>query len=61
MAPGTAETNSPAPAEVTVAVPHIAKPTGQDDSTTQAASLSLPVGMGINPSAAAAVEQPEDL
>jgi hypothetical protein len=55
VAPGTAETNSPAPAEVTVAVPHIAGPTGQDDSTTQAASLSLPVGMGINPSAAAAI------
>lgn len=55
VAPGTAETNSPAPAEVTVAVPHIQKATGQDDSTTQAASLSLPVGMGINPSAAAAV------
>ncbi|MDX6654421.1 MAG: hypothetical protein QOH18_1131, partial [Solirubrobacterales bacterium] len=55
VAPGTAETNAPAPAAVTVAVPHIAKPTGQDDSTTQAASLSLPVGMGINPSAAAAI------
>lgn len=55
VAPGTAETNSPAAATVTVAVPHIAKPTGQDDSTTQAASLALPVGMGINPSAAAAV------
>ncbi|HKZ12708.1 MAG TPA: hypothetical protein VJL81_02570 [Solirubrobacterales bacterium] len=55
VAPGTAETNSPAPAEVTVAVPHIQKATGQDDSTTQAASLTLPVGMGINPSAAAAV------
>jgi hypothetical protein len=55
VAPGTTETNAPAAAEVTVAVPHIAKPTGQDDSTTQAASLSLPVGMGINPSAAAAV------
>jgi hypothetical protein len=55
VAPGTAETNSPAPAEVTVAVPHIQQPTGQDSSTTQATSLSLPVGMGINPSAAAAV------
>ncbi len=53
--PGTTETNSPAPAEVTVSVPHIAQPTGQDDSTTKEASLSLPVGMGINPSAAAAV------
>jgi hypothetical protein len=55
VAPGTTQTNSPAPAEVTVAVPHIAKPTGQDDSTTQAAALALPLGMGINPSAAAAV------
>ncbi len=55
VAPGTTATNSPAPAEVTVAVPHIQKATGQDDSTTKTASLSLPLGMGINPSAAAAV------
>jgi hypothetical protein len=55
VAPGTGETNSPAAAEVTVTVPHIQKATGQDDSTTQAASLTLPPGMGINPSAAAAV------
>jgi hypothetical protein len=55
VAPGTEEANSPAPADVIVAVPHIQKATGQDDSTTKAASLSLPVGMGINPSAAAAV------
>jgi hypothetical protein len=57
VAPGTAETNSPAAAEVTVAVPHITGKNGegQDDSTTKEASLSLPVGMGINPSAAAAV------
>jgi hypothetical protein len=55
VAPGTTETNAPAPASVTVSVPHVQKATGQDDSTTQAASLSLPVGMGINPSAAAAV------
>ncbi len=55
VAPGTTETNAPAAPQVTVSVPHIQKPTGQDDSTTQAASLTLPVGMGINPSAAAAV------
>src|SRR4029077_8999416 len=55
VAPGTIETNAPAPAEVTVAVPHIQKPTGQDDSTTRAASLTLPPGMGITPPAAAAV------
>ncbi len=54
VAPGTDETNSPAGAQVTVAVPHIAKPTGQDDSTTKEATLTLPDGMGINPSAAAA-------
>jgi hypothetical protein len=54
VAPGTDETNSPAAAQVTVAVPHIAKPTGQDDSTTKEATVTLPAGMGINPSAAAA-------
>jgi hypothetical protein len=54
VAPGTDETNSPAGAQVTVAVPHIAQPTGQDDSTTKEAVVTLPAGMGINPSAAAA-------
>jgi hypothetical protein len=54
VAPGTNETNSPAGAEVTVTVPHIQKPTGQDDSTTKEATVVLPPGMGINPSAAAA-------
>jgi hypothetical protein len=53
VAPGTDETNSPAGAQVTVAVPHIAEKTGQDDSTTKEATLTLPAGMGINPSAAA--------
>jgi hypothetical protein len=56
VAPGTEEVNAPAPATVTVAVPHIigTKGEGQDDSTTKEASLTLPPGMGINPSAAAA-------
>jgi hypothetical protein len=53
LAPGTEETNSPAAPQVNVAVPHIQKPTGQDDSTTKAATVTLPAGMGINPSAAA--------
>jgi hypothetical protein len=53
VAAGTDETNSPAGAQVTVAVPHIAQPTGQDDSTTKEATVTLPAGMGINPSAAA--------
>jgi hypothetical protein len=54
VAPGTAETNAPAAPQVTVAVPHIQKKEGQDDSTTKEASVTLPPGMGINPSAAAA-------
>jgi hypothetical protein len=54
VAPGTEETNSPAGASVTIAVPHIQQPTGQDDSTTKEATVTLPPGMGINPSAAAA-------
>jgi hypothetical protein len=58
VAPGTDETNSPAAAEVTVAIPHVQQPTGQDDSTTKEATVTLPAGMGINPSAAAA---PNDL
>ncbi len=54
VAPGTTETNAPAAAQVTVAVPHIQKADGQDDSTTKEASVTLAAGMGINPSAAAA-------
>jgi hypothetical protein len=58
VAAGTEETNAPAAPTVTVAVPHIQGPTGQDDSTTKEAQVRLPAGMGINPSAAAA---PNDL
>jgi hypothetical protein len=54
LAAGTGETNSPAGASVAIAVPHIQQPTGQDDSTTKEATVTLPPGMGINPSAAAA-------
>ncbi|HVV89589.1 MAG TPA: hypothetical protein VHB53_03755, partial [Solirubrobacterales bacterium] len=54
VAPGTEETNAPAAAEVTVIVPHIQSEEGQDDSTTKEAQVTLPPGMGINPSAAAA-------
>ncbi len=53
VAPGTDETNAPAAARVavTVAPPH--GPEGQDQSTTEEAQVTLPPGMGINPSAAA--------
>jgi hypothetical protein len=56
LAPGTEEVNAPAAAQVTVAVPHITgtEGKGQDDSTTKQAAVTLPAGMGINPSAAAA-------
>jgi hypothetical protein len=55
--PGTAETNSPAAASVAVTVPHLLPDYGagereQDSSDTKAAQVTLPAGMGINPSAA---------
>jgi hypothetical protein len=54
VAPGTDETNSPAGAQVAVVVPPPHGPEGQDQSTTKEAQVTLPPGMGINPSAAAA-------
>lgn len=54
VAPGTEETNAPAAAQVSVAVPQSQDPEGQDQSTTKEAQVTLPPGMGINPSAAAA-------
>ncbi len=50
--PGAAATNSPAGAGVEVTVPHIAGGGNQDSSVTKAATVTLPAGMGINPSAA---------
>jgi hypothetical protein len=50
--PGTAATNSPAGAEVTIDVPHIVGADEQDSSDTRTAQVTLPAGMGINPSAA---------
>jgi hypothetical protein len=60
VAPGTAQTDSPAAADVEVAVPfevpsvtEIAQPlTKQASSQLRTAKLTLPQGMGINPSAA---------
>jgi hypothetical protein len=54
VAPGTDETNAPAAPQVAVAIPQLQNPEAQDQSTTQAAQVTLPPGMGINPSAAAA-------
>jgi hypothetical protein len=50
--PGATATNSPAGAGVEVTVPHIAGGGNQDSSVTKAATVTLPAGMGINPSAA---------
>ena len=50
--PGTAASDSPAGARVDVDVPHILGATKQDSSDTRAAQVSLPAGMGLNPSAA---------
>ncbi len=51
--PGTTETNSPAGAGVEVAVPHLTDTeSDQDSSNTRSAEVTLPLGMGINPSAA---------
>lgn len=50
--PGAAEANSPAAASVEIKVPHLIEEDGQDSSHTRDATVTLPVGMGINPSAA---------
>jgi len=50
--PGTPEANSPAAASVEIKVPHLIEEDGQDSSHTRDATVTLPVGMGINPSAA---------
>jgi hypothetical protein len=55
--PGTAQTDSPAAAEVKVEVPHllpdfIAGENEQDSSHTRQTTVTLPRGMGLNPSAA---------
>ncbi|HET9198499.1 MAG TPA: hypothetical protein VFN92_09635 [Solirubrobacterales bacterium] len=50
--PGTGVVNSPAGAEVSVTVPHLEDADGQDSSHTKQATVTLPRGMGLNPSAA---------
>jgi hypothetical protein len=58
--PGTAVTDAPAGATVKVDVPHILGADKQDSSNTRAAQLSLPVGMGLNPSAATGLQACSD-
>jgi hypothetical protein len=52
--PNTAQTDSPSGAEVDVHVPHITSGGGsqQESSDTRTAAVTLPLGLGLNPSAA---------
>jgi len=55
--PGVAQTDSPAAADVAIEVPHLlpgflTEENEQDSSQTKAATVTLPRGMGLNPSAA---------
>jgi hypothetical protein len=59
--PGTGSVNSPASAAVTIEVPHLKSPTGQDSSNTKNATVTLPTGMGINPAAASNASGPNGL
>lgn len=50
--PGTTQTDSPAGPKVNVDVPHILGGSSRESSQTKQAKVTLPLGMGINPSAA---------
>jgi len=50
--PNTTQTDSPAGASVTVDLPEIADPGKQASSQVRSARVTLPAGMGLNPSAA---------
>jgi hypothetical protein len=54
--PGTANVNSPAAAAVDVKVPHLKDENGQESSHTRSATVALPQGMGLNPSAASGLK-----
>ncbi len=58
--PRTALADSPSGAAVDVDVPHILGGEKQDSSNTRTASVSLPVGMGLNPSAAPGLQTCSD-
>jgi hypothetical protein len=50
--PGTAQTDSPAGLKANVKVPHILGGGSRESAQTRQARVTLPLGMGINPSAA---------
>jgi hypothetical protein len=54
--PNTPETDSPTGSKLEVSVPHVKGGGTQDSSDTREAAVTLPAGMGINPSAANGLE-----
>jgi hypothetical protein len=50
--PGTKQVDSPAGATTAIEIPVEPNPAGQETSTTRTARVTLPQGMGLNPSAA---------
>jgi hypothetical protein len=56
VAPGTTQVDSPAAPEVTVELPFKPNPEGLEQSHVRDASVTLPNGMGLNPSAANGLE-----
>ncbi len=52
VSPGTVQTDSPAGLAANVQVPHIPGGGSRESSQTKQAKVTLPLGMGINPSAA---------
>ncbi len=63
--PGTQQADSPAGAAVNIDVPHLLPDFGteeneQDSSHTRAATVTLPAGMGLNPSAASGLQTCSD-
>jgi hypothetical protein len=55
--PGTSQTDSPAGASVDVDIPHYdLADSEQDTSTTRDSKVTLPLGMGLNPSAASGLQ-----
>jgi hypothetical protein len=56
VAPGTSQVDSPAAPELKVELPYKPDENGREQSHVRDASVALPVGMGLNPSAAPALE-----